>query len=85
LAGAVWPALRGDAHVGFVVHYGPAQASPGAIVFENEIVTGGDADLVFIARELPASRTGRSKARQELGTEASRPISYGYAVKRRAK
>jgi 2,4-dienoyl-CoA reductase-like NADH-dependent reductase (Old Yellow Enzyme family) len=51
----------------------------------NEIVTGGDADLVFLARELLREPYWALKAQQELGTEASWPISYGYAVKRRAK
>jgi 2,4-dienoyl-CoA reductase-like NADH-dependent reductase (Old Yellow Enzyme family) len=51
----------------------------------NEIVTGGDADLVFLAREILREPYWAVKAQQELGAEASWPISYGYAVKRRAK
>ena len=51
----------------------------------NEIVTGGDADLVFLARELLREPYWALKAQQELGEDASWPISYGYAVKRRAK
>jgi 2,4-dienoyl-CoA reductase-like NADH-dependent reductase (Old Yellow Enzyme family) len=51
----------------------------------NEIVTGGDADLVLLARELLREAYWALKAQQELGAEASWPISYGYAVKRRAK
>lgn len=51
----------------------------------NEIVTGGDADLVFLARELLREPYWALKAEQELGTEPSWPISYGYAVKRRVK
>ena len=51
----------------------------------NEIVTGGDADLVFVARELLREPYWALKAQQELGAEASWPISYGYAVKRRSK
>ncbi len=51
----------------------------------NEIVTSGDADLVFIARELLREPYWALKAQQELGAEPSWPISYGYAVKRRAK
>ncbi|MBY0524936.1 MAG: NADH:flavin oxidoreductase/NADH oxidase [Gemmataceae bacterium] len=51
----------------------------------NEIVTGGDADLVFLARELLREPYWAIKAQQELGAEPSWPISYGYAVKRRAK
>ena len=51
----------------------------------DEIVTGGDADLVFLARELLREPYWALKAQQELGAEPSWPISYGYAVKRRAK
>jgi 2,4-dienoyl-CoA reductase-like NADH-dependent reductase (Old Yellow Enzyme family) len=51
----------------------------------NEIVTGGDADVVDLARELLREPYWALKAQQELGAEASWPISYGYAVKRRAK
>ena len=51
----------------------------------NEIVTGGDADLVLLARELLREPYWALKAQQELGAEASWPISYGYAVKRQAK
>jgi 2,4-dienoyl-CoA reductase-like NADH-dependent reductase (Old Yellow Enzyme family) len=53
--------------------------------FANEIVTGGDADLVFIAREMLREPYWALKAQQELGEEPSWPISYGYAVKRRVK
>jgi len=51
----------------------------------NEIVTGGEADLVFLARELLREPYWALKAQAELGAEQSWPISYGYAVKRRAK
>jgi 2,4-dienoyl-CoA reductase-like NADH-dependent reductase (Old Yellow Enzyme family) len=51
----------------------------------NEIITGGDADLVFIARELLREPYWAMKAQSELGEEPSWPIQYGYAVKRRAK
>lgn len=51
----------------------------------NEIVTGGDADLVFIARELLREPYWALMAEQELGAEASWPTPYGYAVKRRAR
>ena len=51
----------------------------------NEIVTGGDADLVFIARELLREPYWALKAQHELGQEPSWPIQYGYAVQRRAK
>jgi 2,4-dienoyl-CoA reductase-like NADH-dependent reductase (Old Yellow Enzyme family) len=51
----------------------------------DEIVTGGDADLVFLARELLREPYWALKAQHELGAEPAWPISYGYAVKRRAK
>ena len=51
----------------------------------NEIVIGGDADLVFLARELLREPYWALKAQQELGAEPSWPIPYGYAVKRRAR
>jgi 2,4-dienoyl-CoA reductase-like NADH-dependent reductase (Old Yellow Enzyme family) len=53
--------------------------------YANEIVTGGDADLVFIAREMLREPYWALKAQQELGEEPCWPISYGYAIKRRAK
>lgn len=53
--------------------------------YADEIVTGGDADLVFLARELLREPYWALKAEQELGAEPTWPISYGYAVKRRAK
>jgi 2,4-dienoyl-CoA reductase-like NADH-dependent reductase (Old Yellow Enzyme family) len=54
-------------------------------VHANEIVTGGDADLVFLARELLREPYWALKAEQELGAEPSWPTPYGYAVKRRVR
>lgn len=51
----------------------------------NEIVTGGDADLVFIGRELLRDPYWALKAQHELGEEPTWATPYGYAVKRRAK
>lgn len=51
----------------------------------DEIVTGGDADLVFVGRELLREPYWAIKAQQELGAEPAWPTQYGYAVKRRAK
>ena len=51
----------------------------------NEIITGGDADLVFLARELLREPYWAIKAAHDLGVEPTWPIQYGYAVKRRAK
>jgi 2,4-dienoyl-CoA reductase-like NADH-dependent reductase (Old Yellow Enzyme family) len=51
----------------------------------NEILTGGDADLVFLARELLREPYWALKAQQHLGGDPTWPTQYGYAVKRRAK
>ena len=51
----------------------------------NEIITGGDADLVFVGRELLRQPYWALRAEHELGAEPSWPTSYGYAVRRRAK
>jgi 2,4-dienoyl-CoA reductase-like NADH-dependent reductase (Old Yellow Enzyme family) len=50
----------------------------------DEIVTGGDADLVFIGRELLRDPYWALRAQQELGGEPTWPIPYGYAVRRKA-
>jgi 2,4-dienoyl-CoA reductase-like NADH-dependent reductase (Old Yellow Enzyme family) len=50
----------------------------------NEIITSGDADLVFIAREMLREPYWALKAQTELGAQANWPVQYGYAVKRRA-
>jgi 2,4-dienoyl-CoA reductase-like NADH-dependent reductase (Old Yellow Enzyme family) len=51
----------------------------------DEIITGGDANLVFLARELLREPYWALKAQHALGEEPSWPTPYGYAVKRRAK
>jgi 2,4-dienoyl-CoA reductase-like NADH-dependent reductase (Old Yellow Enzyme family) len=51
----------------------------------DAIITGGDADLVFLAREFLREPYWALKAQHELGAEPDWPIQYGYAVKRRAK
>lgn len=53
--------------------------------YANELVTGGDADLVFIGRELLREPYWALKAQQELGGEPAWPPPYGYAVRRRAR
>jgi 2,4-dienoyl-CoA reductase-like NADH-dependent reductase (Old Yellow Enzyme family) len=53
--------------------------------YADEIVTGGDADLVFIGRELLREPYWALKAQHELGQEPAWPTPYGYAVRRRAK
>ena len=49
----------------------------------DEIITGGDADLVFLGRELLREPYWALKAAQVLDGEPAWPIQYGYAVKRR--
>jgi 2,4-dienoyl-CoA reductase-like NADH-dependent reductase (Old Yellow Enzyme family) len=51
----------------------------------DEIVTGGDANLVFLAREMLREPYWALKAQQALGEEPLWPTQYGYALKRRAK
>jgi 2,4-dienoyl-CoA reductase-like NADH-dependent reductase (Old Yellow Enzyme family) len=51
----------------------------------DAIITGGDADMVFLARELLREPYWAIKAYQTLGKEPPWPTQYGYAVKRRAK
>jgi 2,4-dienoyl-CoA reductase-like NADH-dependent reductase (Old Yellow Enzyme family) len=51
----------------------------------DEIITGGAADIVFLAREMLREPYWAIKAEQELGGEPTWPIQYGYAVKRRPR
>jgi 2,4-dienoyl-CoA reductase-like NADH-dependent reductase (Old Yellow Enzyme family) len=51
----------------------------------NEIVTSGDADIVFIGRELLREPYWALKAQQLLDEEPAWPVPYGYAVKRRQR
>lgn len=51
----------------------------------NDIITGGDADLVIIGRELLRDPYWAIKAQQVLGGDPAWPLQYGYAVRRRAK
>jgi 2,4-dienoyl-CoA reductase-like NADH-dependent reductase (Old Yellow Enzyme family) len=53
--------------------------------YADEIVTGGDADLVFIGRELLREPYWALKAQHELGQDPAWPTPYGYAVRRRAR
>jgi 2,4-dienoyl-CoA reductase-like NADH-dependent reductase (Old Yellow Enzyme family) len=53
--------------------------------YADEIITGGDADLVFVGRELLREPYWAIKAQQELGAEPTWPVPYGYAVTRRAR
>lgn len=51
----------------------------------DEIITSGQADMVFIGRELLREPYWAIKAQHFMGEEAAWPTQYGYAVKRRAK
>lgn len=53
--------------------------------FADDIVTSGEADLVFLARELLREPYWALKAQHTLGEDPAWPVQYGYAVKRRAK
>ncbi|AKH39612.1 oxidoreductase [Nitrosomonas communis] len=53
--------------------------------YADEIITSGQADLVFIGRELLREPYWALKAQHTLGIEPEWPIQYSYAVKRRAK
>lgn len=51
----------------------------------DEIITSGDADLVFLARELLREPYWALKAQHKLGQEPAWPRPYGYVVQRRAE
>ncbi|MDP4207691.1 MAG: NADH:flavin oxidoreductase/NADH oxidase [Bacteroidota bacterium] len=51
----------------------------------NEIITGGDADLVLLGRELLRDPYWAQKALHELGGEQIWPVQYNHAFKRRTK
>jgi 2,4-dienoyl-CoA reductase-like NADH-dependent reductase (Old Yellow Enzyme family) len=53
--------------------------------FADEIITSGQADLVFIGRELLREPYWAIKAQHAMEVEPTWPMQYGYAVKRRAK
>jgi 2,4-dienoyl-CoA reductase-like NADH-dependent reductase (Old Yellow Enzyme family) len=95
-SGALTPTARIPVAKGYQVPFarrirdeaGIATGAVGLITeagYANEIITGGDADLVFVARELLREPYWAIKAQQQLGAEPSWPTQYGYAVKRRSK
>ena len=53
--------------------------------YADEIITSGQADLVFIGRELLRDPYWAIEAELAMGVAPAWPIPYGYAVKRRAK
>jgi 2,4-dienoyl-CoA reductase-like NADH-dependent reductase (Old Yellow Enzyme family) len=95
-SGALTPKARIPVGKGYQVPFArqirdEAEIMTGAVgliteaAYANEIITSGDTDLVFIARELLREPYWALKAQSELGEDPSWPIQYGYAVKRRAK
>jgi 2,4-dienoyl-CoA reductase-like NADH-dependent reductase (Old Yellow Enzyme family) len=65
-----------------------AQGAVGLIAdaqYANEIIIGGNADLVLVGRELLRDPYWTLKAQHEFEEEPSWPVQYGYAVKRRSK
>jgi 2,4-dienoyl-CoA reductase-like NADH-dependent reductase (Old Yellow Enzyme family) len=95
-SGALTPTARIPVGKGFQVPFArqirqEARIMTGAVgliteaAHANEIITSGDADLVFIARELLREPYWALKAQSELGAESNWPLQYGYALKRRAK
>ncbi|HEY5704632.1 MAG TPA: NADH:flavin oxidoreductase/NADH oxidase [Terrimicrobiaceae bacterium] len=53
--------------------------------YADDIITSGQANLVFLARELLREPYWTIKAQHTLEEEPVWPIQYGYAVKRRTK
>ena len=51
--------------------------------YANQIVTGGDANMVLIAREFLRDPYFALTAERALGAEPDWPVQYGYAVRRR--
>ncbi len=51
--------------------------------YANQIVTGGDANLVLLGREFLRDPYFALNAARALGAEADWPVQYGYAVRRR--
>lgn len=51
----------------------------------NQIITGGDADLVLIGRALLREPCWALRAQHQLDVEPAWPLQYGYALKRRAR
>ncbi|MBV9123014.1 MAG: NADH:flavin oxidoreductase/NADH oxidase [Planctomycetes bacterium] len=49
----------------------------------NQIITSGEADLVFLAREMLRQPYWALHAQQALHQEPAWPVQYGYAIRRR--
>jgi len=50
----------------------------------NDIVSRGDADLIFLGRQLLREPYWAERAMTEMGADPDWPLSYGYAVRRRS-
>lgn len=94
-SGALTPKARIPVAKGFQVPLArqiraEAQIATGAVglitepAHANEIITGGDADLVFLGRQLLREPYWALRAQHELEEEPAWPTQYGYAVRRRA-
>jgi 2,4-dienoyl-CoA reductase-like NADH-dependent reductase (Old Yellow Enzyme family) len=95
-SGALTPKARIPVAKGYQVPFArrirdEANIATGAVglitdcTYANEIITGGDADLVFLGRELLREPYWAIKAQQQMEEDPSWPTPYGYAVKRRPK
>lgn len=51
----------------------------------NDIICRGDADVIFIGRQLLREPYWAIRAQTEMEAEATWPLPYGYAVRRRSK
>jgi 2,4-dienoyl-CoA reductase-like NADH-dependent reductase (Old Yellow Enzyme family) len=95
-SGALVPTARIPVAKGFQVPFATrirneAQISTGAVGLitepqqANDVITSGEADLVFVGRELLREPYWALKAYQQLGGDPPWPTPYGYAVQRRGK
>jgi 2,4-dienoyl-CoA reductase-like NADH-dependent reductase (Old Yellow Enzyme family) len=95
-SGALTPKARIPVAKGYQVPFArrirdEAEIATGAVglitdaTYASEIVTSGDADLVFVGRELLREPYWALKAEHAMEEDASWPLPYGYAVKRRPK
>jgi 2,4-dienoyl-CoA reductase-like NADH-dependent reductase (Old Yellow Enzyme family) len=95
-SGGTSPTARIPMEKGYQVPFarqirGEADIRTGAVGLITEtaqadgIITGGDADLVFLARELLREPYWALKTQHALDEEPAWPLQYGYALKRRTK
>jgi 2,4-dienoyl-CoA reductase-like NADH-dependent reductase (Old Yellow Enzyme family) len=93
-SGALIPTAKVPAAPGFQVPFAAAIRKEAGILTgavglitqpeqASEIVASGQADLVFLAREMLREPYWALKAEQNLGEVQSWPLQYGYAVRRK--